>query len=141
MNKPVCTVYEPSSRYSKKVVRGLKINNEVEFGYRYSLIVEIQGEGFSYARVIFKEVLGFRVLDEVDLCEFWNDYAEPNGWLYEVHSGGWMELENYRNRFISLEIFNGWKEYLLVDNQCISVICAQKPIIEELGGNFLNEKN
>ncbi len=98
-----------------------------------TLSVEIQGEGFAFARVVFHQPAGFRVLDERDLCEFWNTYSEPNGWLYEVEEGGWLELEMHRRLFNSPDFFPGLREYLLVDDTCISVLTIRPPEIIDLG--------
>jgi hypothetical protein len=65
---------------------------------RYSgdLTIAIQGPGFSFAHVVFRQPIGFRVLDEADLTEYWNTYSEPRGWLWEVERGGWLELKRDR---------------------------------------------
>jgi hypothetical protein len=78
---------------------------------------------------------GFRVLDERDLCEFWNTYSEPNGWLYEVEEGGWLELETHRPLFNSPGFHPGLREYLLVDDRCVSVLAVQPPDILDLGAD------
>jgi hypothetical protein len=128
MNSPKCQVLESSLRYKQKVIRALHYDS-------LSLVIDIQGERkFSFARVTFRKPIGFRVLDEMDLSEFWNNYSEPNGWLYEVLEGGWMELEAQRQGFSSHAIFeNKLKEYLLVDDKCISVLSANPPEIEDFG--------
>ena len=100
-----------------------------------TLVIDIQGEGFAFARVYFSNPVGFRVLDERDLCEFWNTYSEPNGWLYEVEEGGWLELESTRQLFNSPGMFPGLREYMLVDDQCINVLTVQPPEIRDLGSD------
>ena len=128
MNSPKCKVLESSLRYKQKVVRALHYDS-------LSLSIDIQGERmFSFARVTFRKPIGFRVLDEMDLSEFWNNYGESNGWLYEVLEGGWMELETQRQGFSSQAIYkNELKEYLLVDYKCISVLSINPPEIEDFG--------
>lgn len=126
MKRPKCIVYEPSKRYARKVVRDLRFDGS-------DLVLQIQGDGFSFATVTFKNVIGFRVLDERDLCEFWNEYSEPNGWLYEVESGGWLELESQRELFNSPSLFDGLKEYFVVDDNCINVLCTRAPEIRDQG--------
>ena len=64
-------------RYKRKAVRSLHFDGT-------TLVIDIQGESFSYARIVFEEPVWFRVLDERDLCEFWNTYSEPNGWFWQV---------------------------------------------------------
>ena len=127
MNAPKCKVYEPSLRYRRKVMRTLHYD-------ALSLVIDIQGESkFSYARVTFRRPIGFRVLDERDLSEFWKTYNEKNGWLYEVVEGGWMELESQR-KMSSLFMFEGkLREYLFVDEKCVSVISTTAPEIDDLG--------
>ena len=72
--------------------------------------------------VAFANPVGFRVLDEGDLLEFWKDYHAGNGWLYEVESGGWHELESTREGYLSKETRNV-QEYLVVgENDCVSVL-------------------
>jgi hypothetical protein len=128
METPRCKAVSDAMRYRRKVVRALRYDGT-------SLVVEIQGEHFSFARVAFANVVGFRVLDERDLCEFWNEYSEPNGWLYEVERGEWIDLEKHRKLFISADVFPGLREYLLVDDKCLSVLCLESPEIVDLGAD------
>jgi hypothetical protein len=100
-----------------------------------SLVVEVQGEGFAFARLVFQNPRGFRVLDELDLHEFWKDYHCKNGWLYEVEQGGWLELESTRSTFCSGQINHELLEYLIVDDKCISVFAIKPPEIFHLGTN------
>ena len=128
MKPPRCVPYPPAARYRQKAVRSLRYDGA-------SLEVEIQGQGFAFARVVFRQPVGFRVLDERDLCEFWNEYSEPNGWLYEVEQGGWSELESRRPLFNAPESFRGLREWLIVDEMCISVLSVQPPEIIDLGAD------
>ncbi|HEY1067814.1 MAG TPA: hypothetical protein VGE52_16955, partial [Pirellulales bacterium] len=115
MKPPRCTPFPLAARYARKVVRSLDYDGE-------TLRVEITGAGFGVARVIFHQPAGFRVLDERDLCEFWNRYSEPNGWLYLVEEGGWLELERHRRFFNAPEFFPDLREYLIVDDKCLNVL-------------------
>jgi hypothetical protein len=126
MNLPRCTPYEPSLRYPRKAIRSVHYDGS-------DLVIEIQGAEFVFARITFDNPIGFRVLDERDLCEFWNTYSEPNGWLYQVHEGGWLELESKRPRFNSPDIIDNVHEYFIVDYKCINVICTEPPTIIDLG--------
>jgi hypothetical protein len=126
MKPPKCKPFPPASRYKRKVIRSLRYDGE-------TLVVEIQGEAFAFARVLFQGIAGFRVLDERDLCEFWDSYHEGKGWLYEVEEGGWLELESARPLFNSAAIFPGLREYLLVDDKCISVLSDRPPEIQDVG--------
>src|SRR5206468_1984817 len=98
MKPPKCTPYPPSTRYKRVVVRSLSYDNDV-------LAIEVQGSGFVFACVVFRRPAGFRVLDERDLCEFWDNYHTGNGWLYEVEEGGWRELESVRSEFLAPLMF------------------------------------
>ncbi|HDL00870.1 MAG TPA: hypothetical protein ENH23_01380 [candidate division Zixibacteria bacterium] len=72
--------------------------------------------------VVFFSPIGFRVLDEGDLLEFWENYHTGYGWLYKVVSGGWHDLESKRDGYLSKETRNV-REYLVVgENDCVSVL-------------------
>jgi hypothetical protein len=75
------------------------------------------------------------VLDERDLCEFWDDYHTGNGWLYEVQEGGWQELESHRQLFNSPSFCPGLREYLVVCDKCVSVLTTEPPQIIDLGAD------
>jgi hypothetical protein len=125
MVPPKCKAVPDAARFPRKVVESLRYDGD-------ALVVDIQGEDLARGRLTFASVVGFRVLDERDLCEFWNEYSEPNGWLYEVESGGWLDLEKHRKLFNSPDVFKGLREYLIVDDKCVSVLCLAPPLIEAL---------
>lgn len=81
------------------------------------------------AKVVFEQTYGFRVLDELDLTEFWSQCTLADGWLFEVTSGGWKALELTRPFFVSGR--QDWgREYLVVGlNECVSVITKEKPSV------------
>ncbi|WP_280302388.1 hypothetical protein [Nocardia neocaledoniensis] len=122
--EPECRLVNESSRYSSKVVRDLR--------YDRDLTIAIQGPGFSYAKVVFRRPAGFRVLDEGDLTEYWNTYSEPNGWLWDVLRGGWLDLERHRPNFFTGDR-EDLREYFLVDEDCINVLAWGPPEIIDLG--------
>ena len=122
--KPMCKPLAAANAFPGKHVSSLHfdaINN--------TLSVLIDGPQFGHATVLFKSIVGFRVLDERDLCEYWNDYSELNGWLYEVHSGGWIDLEKKRPLFNSHDFHKDLKEYFVVDDKCINVMTTETPEI------------
>lgn len=123
---PKCKPFPPASRYKRKAIRSLRYDGE-------TLAIEIEGEGLAFARVLFQRVGGFRVLDQPDLCKLWDGFDEANGWLYEVEEGGWLEIESTRPMFNSQVILPGLREYLLVDNKCISVLSHRPPEIQDVG--------
>lgn len=128
MKAPKCQPFKPSSRYKRVVVRSLWYDGE-------TLAIEVQGEEFAFARVVFRRPAGFRVLDEGDLCEFWDDYHTGNGWLYEVEQGGWRELELTRPQFLAPHLIPHLREYLVVCDKCISVLTGRPPEIRDLGAD------
>lgn len=78
--------------------------------------------------VCFASCRGYRVLDEGDLLEFWDPQARSEGWIWQVLSGGWMDLEATRKGFISGT--GGYDEYLIMGmNECVSVISNNPPTI------------
>lgn len=125
---PICVPVLEARRYIRKTVRGMSFDGS-------TLTLDIQGEGFSYARLVFHDVFGFRVLDERDLTEFWNTYSEPNGWLWEVRSGGWHDLERKRTTFNPGEFVSMLREFLVVDDKCVSVLCRDAPKLVDIGAN------
>jgi hypothetical protein len=85
-------------------------------------------EGPIYA--MFLESRGFRVLDEGDLTEFWDSDARPDGWLWRVSSGGWLDLERTRPSFLS-GLGDQYSEFLILGvNDCVSVIASADPVVE-----------
>lgn len=81
------------------------------------------------ATVKFDRIVGFRVLDEGDLLEFWND-QRPSGWLWEVVENGWFDFEKTRDEFLSAYHEDKMKEYLILGiNDCVNVLTLSTPII------------
>ena len=126
--RPECVPVPDAARYPQKAVRAVRLDGR-------TLLIDIQGEGFSYARLVFSNVYGVRILDERDLLEFWNAHSEPNGWLWEVKSGGWLELERRRAGFNSHEFAPGLREFFVVDDMCMSVLCCEPPELLDLGAD------
>lgn len=84
------------------------------------------------ALVSFKEIIGFRVLDEGDLLEFWPTCSMFNGWIFKILDGGWNELESTRSGFLSKDT-RKYTEYLITGiDDCINVFSVSPPIIREL---------
>ncbi len=124
---PHCEPIAESKSFAKLVVRTLTYDND-------RLTVYLQTEGYRFVRVDFDNVRGFRMLDEGDLCNFWDKYHTGNGWLYRVLQGGWFDLESTRNDFITPHLFaNGIHEFLIVCDTCVSVLSTEDPTITELG--------
>jgi len=128
VSPPHCVPLPAAARYRQKAVRALSFDGS-------TLTLDVQGEGFSFARVVFRNVFGFRVLDERDLTEFWNAYSQDNGWLWEVQSGGWHDQERRRPTFNPGEFVGGLREFFVVDEKCVSVLCYEPPEIVDLGAD------
>ena len=80
--------------------------------------------------VIFKNVIGFRVLDEGNLLEFWDKEVRVPGWIWKIESGGWFELEKIRSGFLAQHHGESHNEFLVTGiNECVSVIAECYPII------------
>lgn len=76
-----------------------------------------------------EEVIGFRVLDEGNLLEFWSPEDRPDGWMWKIKSGGWFELESTRKGFIS-GYDKEYSEYLILGvDDCINIITDIQPNI------------
>ena len=83
-------------------------------------------------QVKFDSNWGFRVLDEMDLSEFWAECNLTVGWCFEVVEGGWNSLEKTRDSFVSGKLYET-KEFLIVGlNECVSVLALEPPEITEL---------
>ena len=127
---PVCKAHPNAQRYTNLAMRTMSYDCD-------RLTIYFQGDDFAFVRVVFENPKGFRVLDEGDLCGFWDDYHTGNGWLYEVQSGGWFELESLRADFLTQYMWaDVLVEYLLVCDKCISVLDLGPPTITNLGNPF-----
>ena len=91
--------------------------------------VEIEGhDGVVYFS--FDSPIGFRVLDEGDLSDFWaNSDKAPLQCVSEVLSGGWLDLESSRDDFLTDS--SDCREYMIGGvNSCVSVISHDPPDIQ-----------
>ena len=78
--------------------------------------------------VNFPDVICFRVLDERDLMEFWPECSTPNGWLFEIKTGGWLSQEANRPGSCLVAMSPNAKEYFLNGaDDCVSVISHTLP--------------
>jgi len=120
--QPECVLVPESSRYVDKTISSVRFVDG-------DLLIDIEGEGFGRAQMTFRRALGFRVLDERELTEFWNTYSQPHGWLWEVRKGGWLDLEGMRSNFNPLELPT--REFFVVDEFCVSVWSPEPPEFTE----------
>jgi hypothetical protein len=82
------------------------------------------------AAVTFAEVIGFRVLDEGDLLEFWPACAADNGWLFIICQGGWFDQEIGRPGFLHEKTLGLTEYFIASQNDCISVLAGAAPQVE-----------
>jgi hypothetical protein len=79
-------------------------------------------------RVRFCGASGVRVLDEGDLLEFWPECSTPNGRVFRIHSGGWLDQEAQREGFLMQHTQPEMPEYFVAgDNECVSVFSPVPP--------------
>lgn len=78
--------------------------------------------------VRFDDIIGFRVLDERDLLEFWPECSAQHGGLFEISEGGWLEQESARRGFVSATVGPKMREFLVTGpNSCVNVFTYQGP--------------
>jgi len=121
---PNCTLVLESKPYAEMVIRMVRFDEP-------DLVIELQGDDFSYLRLIFRDIVAFRVIDEREITEFWNTYSEPNGWLWEVTEDGYLALERQRDSFNILDL--SLREHFVVCNYCVNVLSLDPPEFFSLG--------
>ena len=81
--------------------------------------------------IVFDNPRGFKMLDEGDMCNYWEDAKMINNWLFEIESGGWLDTEDAAGGFSSKAL--GFKEFLVASSDdCVSVISNCEPEIIKL---------
>lgn len=78
--------------------------------------------------------IGFRILDEGDLLDYWDDESRVSGWIWRINSGGWFDQESERGGFLQGQLAKvGYErphEYLILGiNDCVSVFSRGEPQI------------
>lgn len=73
--------------------------------------------------------IAHRVMDEGDLLDFWPMCSLDNGWLYEIHSGGWKDLELTREGFLSGDRKDLREIFVVSANTCVNFIALKVPTI------------
>jgi hypothetical protein len=93
------------------------------------LRIKLESAGAA-AEVVFPTTWGFRVLDELDLTEFWSQCSMKTGWLFEVTDGGWKALEMRRAHFVSGRLYDDLREFLVIGiTDCVSVLSRDAPTV------------
>jgi len=93
------------------------------------LTMRVEGSKLA-TTVVFSSVWGFRVLDELDLTEFWSQCSLKTGWLFEVTAGGWKDLELHRAHYVTGRMYEDLREFLVVGNDCVSVLSKDEPQLQ-----------
>lgn len=64
--------------------------------------------------VMFVHIEGFRVLDEGDLINYWNQENLPEEWIWEIIKDGWYSEERRNDNATTLSTrFDELTEYLV----------------------------
>lgn len=82
----------------------------------------------SRADVTVDDVIGFRLLDEGDLLDFWSaGISSQKGWIFEIAAGGWLAQESLRAGFVSQQRA-GVREFLVIGvDWCLSLLALSAP--------------
>lgn len=85
------------------------------------------------AEVFFEagSVVGFRMLDERDLYNYFNaGLTSRIAWMWRVTSGGWLALEQSRAWFNAELWYSGLVEYFIIGkDDCVSVLTNKPPVV------------
>ena len=93
-------------------------------------VMLMSGGDKKVATVKFTDIVGFRLLDEGDLLEFWPACSAHNGWLFEIHMNGWFDLESLRPGFIRDRSLNIFEYFIASQGGCVNVLSASRPQVE-----------
>lgn len=89
--------------------------------------------------VEFESVVGLRILGELDLASIWlgaEKEALKSTWLFQVSTGGLLDLECTRSDFYTQHESPKPYEWLVVGYQeCVSVLSVGAPKVHERSGN------
>lgn len=92
-----------------------------------TLTLQLESSTEGKFQIVFDSPEAVRVIDEGQICEFWNKYSTPNGWLWQVLEGGWIDLELQRSTFWGAEPPSPPLEFLIVGDQCVFVMAQMPP--------------
>jgi hypothetical protein len=122
---------------AKPVPCGLSLPGDAEVvGVEYApncLVVSTRSpDDSTQVLVEFTDIVGFRVLDERDLMEFWPECSAPNGRLFEILAGGWLSQELLRPGSLLGPMKIKAREYFLAgSDDCVSVISYGEPVVRK----------
>jgi len=95
------------------------------------LRITVEDEAGNEITVEFSDSIGFRVLNECDLLDFWPTFSTAAGSAFEISSGGWHDLESKRvGGCLVFETQPDAREFLITGcDDCVSVIASSEPTI------------
>ncbi len=79
------------------------------------------------ASLEFEDVVGFRLLDEGNLLEFWPNCSSAHGWLFRIERGGWFDQELTRKGFLHDKSTGICEYFVASQNDCINVLAGTPP--------------
>jgi hypothetical protein len=115
----------------------ININAQFE-NYPTTLLITVENmNSDKRAHILFKQVKGFRVLDEGDIVLLWKDSDRPTSSIWKIISDGWFDDERNNEGFTMLQTISiQIVEYLIIgEGMCVNVICDKDelPTIEVMG--------
>ena len=97
--------------------------------YELSVRVRAHPENVAW-EIQFDGVVGYRVLDERDLLQFW---PTCRGWtLFEIHEGGWMPEATMTADHLKFGFYGKVREYFVAgEDICVNVLATSPPIVAQ----------
>lgn len=89
--------------------------------------------------IVFGGVVGVKILDERDFCEFYanntESYERMEGALVsQVLSGGWSEHSEITGSFIPTGFYGDVLEFFVAgDYECVDILCTEQPHVRVHG--------
>jgi hypothetical protein len=78
------------------------------------------------ATITFENVVGFRVLDEGDMLEFWPN-CSYGALVWQIHEGGWFSFERHRSGLFG-DMHRNASEFLIAsEEKCVNIISHALP--------------
>jgi len=95
--------------------------------------------------IVFKGIVGLKVLDERDFGQFWRLNLDPpdatfTGTVKQVLSGGWLQEEEIQSSHVPSGFYGDVVEFLVTtDYQCVNVLCTGYPEMRVTAASALQE--
>jgi len=110
-----------------------EFRNPVIIGMYYNLselFVNYVANPNQIFEIRFKNIAGFRCLDEGDLTSYWGNKDLTQNWIVEIIEGGWQDAEYSIGNCIVSKQENDIREFLIMsENDCLSVLSTDEPEI------------